>query len=316
VSAYQEEARIEIDAPADVTLAVLSDARRVLLLAPREYAKVISVDERVLELAFRRGLFSLRDRFTLHIEVEGDNVLLYHIISPKYTIFVRMEVISRGPRKSELLASIRGIGFNFPRFASKIKDFLEKWVATIKISVETAFEAGAVPARRPAEAAPTARETRPRSEAPQQPGGAEARPREAAEKPARAAAPPAPRGGSGASAELPVRVSPEESERLADPLFEAEALVRGQVLNVATIRASGVGDILAHLGNVVRRQGGGELLVHLELPRGKASMLVRDGALVGVLYEYGGERLLGQEALRRMEEGLPGEVTVTLMRLG
>ena len=273
---------IKIEAKKDYVLKYVLNIREMIKNLPREYARILDVERNIVELTLRRGLFTLRGTFSVRVESLSSNSIAYRFVSPRYTISVNFNVASAGEGESSVIrATFSGAGFNVGRFLSKLSDFVEKWVRAAKTSVEAAYEAEA---RRPREG------------------------REVREHPMARAAQPAAKEPTSEDL-LP------DSKKLADPLFEAEILVRGRIVSVETRLVTSLSDIMERIIALEDFDRAKTYHIKITIRNVEASVLIRQGRMTGIMLRRGGELLFGIEAVKAFESVLPGEALITIMEM-
>ncbi len=280
----ENEIIIKVGAKKDYVLKYILNIREMIKILPREYVRILDVDRSIVELTLRRGLFTLRDTFSIRVESASSNTIVYRFVSPRYIININFNVASTGEEESSVVrVTFDGTGFNVGRFVSKLSDLVEKWVRATKTSVEAAYEAEA-----------------------RKPRGS----REAQEYPPTPTQ-PAP---SAAKESVSKELLPD-SKKLADPLFEAEILVRGSVVSVETRLVTSLPDIIERVIALEGFDRTKTYYIKVTIRDVEAAILIRQGRMTGIMLRRGGELLFGIEAVKVFESVLPGEALLTIMEM-
>jgi hypothetical protein len=258
-----------IEVPPSYAIAELHNYKKIINKAPSNYIRILDAGRGLVELYFRRGIFSLRDSFTVRVESTGHGEVIYSFVSPRYAIEIRFRVEPLEAGSSIVRASFRGIGFNAARFSGKIRDMIQQWLSNIREELEESY-------RNARKARETIRE-------------------EAA--------------GKESSEDF------NESNLLVDPLFEAEALLRGRVIYVDMVLVAELSDIVKRLVSLDEYNKAGSYLVKGSFRGLEASILVRGGKITGIAVRQGGSAYLSGEAVSVIQRALPAEAALTVIEL-
>jgi len=294
---------IDVEAPPEEAAKLLLDIDKVMERAPRSLVRRWDPSERRADIGLWRGLSGFREIFDVEAEKEDDNIVytfrsarIMHAFE-SYRIIIRFHITGSGGF-SRISAQLEGEGFNVSRFRRNLENALREWLSSIKSYIEEEYgkltvEAKGAPARAPVKTPVQA------SQAPSEGVGAEAPGR------TREAPRPAPPQGD------PLL---EGGRKLRDPLFEAEILLRGQLIYTGSVVATKVADVIDALRGVVGEELSGVYVIKASMGGKEVSLLIENGRLAGAATTRGGDSL-GLEAIKELQDLLPAEVFITAIRL-
>jgi len=282
VSARIEVEGVPVNAPLETVIELLLNVGEVMSRAPGFIVRRWDPSRRVAEIVLRRLLSGFREVFGVSARREGNHVV-YTFTSARtlrpfesYEIIVRFQVSGSGGA-SRVSALVEGEGLDLSRFRGALEGALRLWLESIRGYIE----------------GESARLAASRVEPPRSPTG---------QGGVSQAVPPA--------SEDPLR---EGSVRLGDPIFEAEVILRGQLVYTGSMVVGKIAEIVDLLQGALESLEG-TYVIKISFSDREFSLLLENGRLTGALMR-GYREALGLEALRELQDLLPAGIYVTVMKL-
>ncbi|MEB3816802.1 MAG: hypothetical protein LRS46_02515 [Desulfurococcales archaeon] len=279
-----------VNAPYDIVYKYLLEKARVLSMLPSNVLRPLDNSYNVVEISIRRGIFGLRGVFETRIESSIDSIV-YVFESPRARINVTIKLERRNER-TLIGVEVEGIGINLNRFRDKINNIVSEWIKKIKNDLEVKAEASL---RRAEERREVEKAIEPKVSLTTREANARGAQADAVEEPDALLA---------------------GSERLADPIFEAESLLRGKIRFVGTMLLTKIADIVDRLTLMEEFDASKTYLVKISMSGLDFSVLIEKGRVSGALLRTPeGETVKGLEALKRIQNLMPGEAHLTVIEL-
>jgi hypothetical protein len=304
-------------APKWFIMEVLRDKATVLSLLPAGLLEPLDPSYDRVRVRFRWAFFSLQGVYTVSVREVDDRTILYVFESEGSRMVVRFVVIEGGVTVSKFYAGFEWEGLALSRVALGLRPRLVRWMEALREYIETeARRRGVI--EKALKAQPPARAAGP-AQPPVQSSAASSQPSQPAPARAPQERPAASPGPQAPSQPAPKPATPIEiergSERLVDPLFEAEILIKGRVVLVDNILLTKVADVIDRMALEGKLDPGKSYVAKISLGDAEATILIENSRLAGAVYREQGKTLKALEALESLQKRLPAQAHVTVIEI-